>query len=299
MPFASQIRNSRPGFTLVELLVVIAIIALLIGVLLPVVARARECALFMGETSAGRQMMVGYQGYANDNDQRLMPGYPSSSMITSGEIRVLDDRGRKVNELDGVPIAAAQRYPWRLLPYLDYTIQGLYRDEDKVSEFYDQQEYAYAVSVAPRMGLNQSFLGGSSDSGDPLGYAFQPGISDQVADVWGQNWFARRTVNIRRPSMIAVFVQSTGSDPFSGVTLDGYFRVSAPYTVERVWSEAAPVGGADEIASSYGNVDFRYAKKAAVAHADGHAEGLSFEELSDMRRWAPQADAPDWSLPTP
>jgi len=61
----------RKGFTLVELLVVIAIIALLMGILMPALARVRQLAFRMtcgtNLSGIGKAMLL----YANDNDDEL------------------------------------------------------------------------------------------------------------------------------------------------------------------------------------------------------------------------------------
>jgi len=59
---------SRYGFTLVELLVVIAVLALLAGILLPVLARVRESARKTSCASNLRQIGVGLQLYVDDHD---------------------------------------------------------------------------------------------------------------------------------------------------------------------------------------------------------------------------------------
>ena len=55
------------AFTLIELLVVIAIIALLIGILLPALGRARDTARVAKCLSDQRQMALAFTTYANDH----------------------------------------------------------------------------------------------------------------------------------------------------------------------------------------------------------------------------------------
>ncbi|MEM9167823.1 MAG: prepilin-type N-terminal cleavage/methylation domain-containing protein [Planctomycetota bacterium] len=69
---AACIRGRR-GFTLIELLVVIAIIALLIGILLPSLGRARETGRSVVCASNQRQFGVAFEGYGSDNRDRLPP----------------------------------------------------------------------------------------------------------------------------------------------------------------------------------------------------------------------------------
>ena len=65
----------RKGFTLIELLVVMVIIALLVGLLLPALGRAREEARKTQCRSNLRQVGLGMTMYSTDNHSYTTPGY--------------------------------------------------------------------------------------------------------------------------------------------------------------------------------------------------------------------------------
>lgn len=287
-------RGMGGGFTLIELLIVIAIIAVLIAILLPGIAHCTYLSRQARELSAGRQLMVAFNLYADGNKGAVLPGYPTRSQV-NGPMVVNDDAGERILNED------AQRYPWRLAPYLNYEFRGLYSEEKLLMELQQKRneygqygvDYRYVVSLFPSLGMNVTFVGGT----DRLGQ-FDPGYDQRV----GAGVVVRRMDQVTRPTQLITFASARCEVqpllPQIGAP-QGYFRVEPPYLGAGQglrWSQAYDAQ-AEYPGLASGFVAQRRTGKTVAALFDGHAEVFSYDQMKDMQKWCDRADRADWTLP--
>ena len=121
---AQPMRSRRTAFTLVEVLVVVAIIAILIGLLLPAVQKARDAAARTSCRNNLKQFGLALQNYENAN------GYLPAGMVT--ELDIMDS------------FHTAFTY---LLPYIEQ--DNIYRLYHFDKQWYDPDNYAAVGQQAP------------------------------------------------------------------------------------------------------------------------------------------------------
>lgn len=280
------------AFTLIELLIVIAIVALLVSLLLPGLAKARALCRQAREASAARQMITACVMYANDYSGAILPGYATRAMVNGSLVVVNQNGERLTNEL-------AQRYPWRLAPYLNYDFRGLYQNERLLGELREQEDqyrgsgvsYDYVVSLYPSLAMNVAFVGGSD---------LHQGFDPMFQRVFGRIHLSRID-EATRPGGVMAFVSArTGPQPLPMTfgNVEGYFRVEPPRFSAAVgvrWASAYDHAVSDP-GSNSGHVSLRHGGRAVAAFLDGHADVQGWDALRDMRLWSDRATGPEWSL---
>lgn len=285
-----RIPPHRKAFTLLELLVVIGVLALLAGLLLPALSSVQTASAKARELSAARQLMMGYTAYAHDHRGAVMPGYYDQTPLLPAE----DETGQSLVDDLSLPAPVAARYPWRIAPYLDHDLRGLYLDRRVADALHSDVDSPYLVSLFPSFGLNSYFVGGDSSA---EGLGFNP----LYQGLFGE-FYVTRISQPRHPAELLVFASARSSAtenyPVGNLPriVEGYFRVTPPYlNADRLWTDRYED---DASPNDWGFVSLRDYGTSIIGFFDGHTGSLTDAEIQNMTWWADRATTPDWRLAT-
>ncbi len=253
--------NGRRAFTLVELLVVIAIIALLVGVLLPTLGRARLSGQQAVSTSNLRQLQLANAVYANEHNDRYIAGAPGIG-------------GANLNRWHGAREHVSLPFVARDAPIAAYlegeSVSKAVRTCPKFSPVSDQlQESGRGFEAScGGYGYNNAFVGTDR--------------TRSAAGVWTvrDNRVGQRRSRFDQPTRTLAFATTA----FAADELIEYSFTEPPRWPEFPSFRPDP------------SIHFRFADRAPVVWLDGHAssEGWGSTYRSGLYRGDPHAFRIGW-----
>ncbi len=270
------------AFTLVELLTAIAILGILSGILVAGVGSVRATAEKTASVSSARSLIQAYLLTPLENKGRYLEGYAD----TGKNIRLPNGRSLSSGSEE------AKRYPWRIAPFLDDGVEGLFPGSH--GDYFEQiaSHSPYAASLHPAFGMNSLFVGGHYD-GRQTSPGYRPGGRSRDQSTYPSSFWVLRPGDAHNPSSLIVFASALYSPPADYPENVGFYRIRPPKAPGLPsWGKYNP-----EIPASMGFVSLEHQGQAITAQLDGSVTTLDESELRDMRRWSNQAakhDDPDF-----
>ena len=250
------------GFTLVELLVVIAILALLMGILMPVLGRAREAGRSTVCMSNIRGIALAGRIYVDENDGKFPPFRMSTYNATDPTVYV-NKYGRE-----------KPRWPW----FFDYGIGPVINPAPYVTGPGDTFGDSDTLIMTNDFFMCPSFDHPGFDKRDirngSYGYNYQYLGNSRIKDGRYKN-FPVNQLKIQHAAETVIVADSRGIlvEGIHGYTLD------PPKVARSVRAEFFARYSKPTFKEQHSPADARHSGRVNVAFVDGHAEKMSLEDL--------------------
>ncbi len=235
------------AFTLIELLIVIAIVALLMGILLPALGRARSAGMRLVCASNARQLQLANSAYTGDHDGHFAPG--------AADIRANLKRwhGSRSNPSESFSADASP-----LMGYMGQTPGTSHAIRSCPT---------FARTIEPDRASPPSRTGAFERSAGGYGYnnAFVGTLRGQIGSRVDQTW---RVVSDQTGAPEHLFVRPSDTMAFSDSAFPAARAIGEVIEYSFLEPRFQPSFGLAHRADP--SVHFRHDGKANIAHLDGH-----------------------------